>query len=180
MWHSRALAVAAVAAALLAGPGCVTRSAYQRDLAAEQARTEAENSKNAALQAKLDQAAKDIRKAQDTLSEEAADYTANQKAADAARGQVAGLKRQIEQLQNSAKDAEKNAKAAADKAEKASKDEADKLRKLQDQADAAQKENAALHELVEKQKAQIAELKAQLDGKSSLPAPTAAPVQSAK
>ena len=40
--------------------------------------------------------------------------------------------------------------------------QAEKLKKLQDQFDAAQKENADLHELAEKQKAQIADLQARL------------------
>ena len=80
-------------------------------------RTEAERLKTAAVQEKLDQANQDVKKAWDTLAQKAADYTANQKAADDARRQVAGLKQQIERLQNSVKEAEKNAKAAADKAE---------------------------------------------------------------
>ena len=171
MWHSQALAVAAVAAALVTGAGCVTRSTYNHDLAIERARTEAERLKTAAVREKLDQANKDVKKAWDALAQKAADYTANQKAADNARRQVSGLRQQIERLQNSVKDAEKNAKAAADKAEKASNDEAEKLKKLQDQFDAAQKENAALRELAEKQKAQIAELKARLEENSSAPAP---------
>jgi autophagy-related protein 11 len=171
MWHLRALALAAVAAALVTGAGCTTRSTYHRDLAIEQAKTQAERLKAATLQEKLDQANKDVKKAWDALAQNAADYTANQKAADDARRQVAGLRQQIERLQNSLKDAEKNAKAAADKAEKASKDEAEKLKNLQDQFATAQKENAALREGVEKQKAQIAELTARLEEKSSVPAP---------
>jgi chromosome segregation ATPase len=175
MRHSRALAVAAIAAALATGSGCVTRSTYERDLAAEQSRTETERLRIASLQEKLDQANKDVKKAWDALAEKAVAYTANQKAADDARRQVAGLKQQIERLQNSSKDAEKNAKAAADKAEKASNDAAEKLKKLQDQFDAVQKENAALRELAEKQYAQIAELKARLEEKNPVPAPPVQP-----
>jgi chromosome segregation ATPase len=168
MWHSRAWAAAAVAAALVTGAGCVTRSAYERDLAAERQKTAAVQVKLDQANMKLDQAHKDVKKAWDTLAQKAADYTANQKAADEARGQVAGLKRQIESLQT----ADKNAKAAAEKADQASKEQ---MKKLQDQLDAAQKENADLREVAEKQKAQIAELKARLEEKSSVPAPPIQP-----
>ena len=160
MWTSRALAAAAVAATLVMSAGCVTRNTYNRDLAAEQARTEQAQLKTAVVQEKLDQANKDIKKAWDALAEESADYTANQKSADAARAQVAGLKKEIERLQNSAKETERTTKSATDKAEKASKEDADKLKKLQDQLDAAQKE--------------IAELKAHIAEKNSGTAPAAA------
>ena len=102
-------------------------------------------------QEKLDQANKDVKKAWDALDQKASAYMSNQKAVDDARRQVAGLKQQIERLQNSIKDAEKNAKAAMDKAVKASNDEAEKL------------------------KAQIAELKARLEEKGSIPAPPVQP-----
>ena len=170
MWNSRTLALVAVAAALTMGAGCVTRSTYQHDLAAEQAKTATAQVKAAALQEKLDQANKDVTKAQDTVAQKADDYIANQKAADNARGQVANLKQQVERLQAS----EKNSKEAADKA---GKEQAEKLKALQDQVDAAQKENASLREAAEKLKAQIGELKAQVEGKSPAPAPTtSAPV----
>jgi chromosome segregation ATPase len=152
MRYSKPWAALAVAAALAAGAGCITRSTYDRDLAAERARTDVERQKAAALQAKLDQADRDLKKAWDALSQKAADYTANQQATDDARRQVASLKQQNERLQNSVKDADKNAKAATDNAEK--------LKAAQDQLAAAQKENAALHELVEKQKAKIEKLEA--------------------
>ncbi len=112
MRYSKAWAVAAVAAALVAGAGCVTRSTYNHDLAIERSRTEAERLKTAAVQEKLDQANQDVKKAWDTLAQKAADYTTNQKAADDARRQLAGLRQQIDQLQN----AERTTKAAADKA----------------------------------------------------------------
>jgi chromosome segregation ATPase len=172
MRNLQTFVVAAVAAAMLAGVGCVSRGTYNHDLAVERARTEAERLKAAAIQEKLDQANQDVKKSWDALTQKAADYTANQRAADDARRQVSGLKQQNERLQNNVKDAEKNAKAAADKAEKASNDAAEKLKALQDQLDTAQKEVSALREMDEKQKAQIAELKARLGEKDSAPAPT--------
>jgi chromosome segregation ATPase len=179
MRHLQAWAVVVVAAALAAGAGCVTRSTYNRDLAVERARTDAERLKAAAFQEKLEQANQDVKKSWDALAQKAADYTANQRAADDARRQLSGLKQQVERLQNSIKEAERNAKAAADKTEKASHDEAEKLKNLQDQFEAAQKENSALRELAEKQKAQIAELQARLEEKGSVPAPPIQPPPSA-
>ncbi len=167
MRHSQAWAVAAVAAALVMGAGCVSRSAYNHDLAIERSRTEAERLKTAAAQEKLDQANLDVKKAWDTLAQKETDYTANQKAADNARRQLSGLRAQIEQLRNT----EKTTKAESDKAAKASSEAAEKLKKLQEQFDAAQKENADLRELAEKQKAEIAALKARLEGNSSLAPP---------
>jgi chromosome segregation ATPase len=164
MRHSRAWAVAAVAAALVMGAGCVTRSTYNHDLAIERSRTEAERLKTAIVQEKLDRANQDVKKAWDAIAQKAADYTTNQKAADDARRQLAGLRQQIDQLKN----ADKTSKAAADKA---SSEQAEKLKKLQDQCDAAQKENAELREIAEKQKAQIEELKARLEEKGSAPRP---------
>jgi chromosome segregation ATPase len=163
MRHSQALAIAVALAALAAGAGCVTRSTYNRDLAAERAETEAERLKAAALQQKLDQANRDVKKAWDALAQKESDYTANQRATDDARRQLSGLRQQVERLQNNIKDAERNTKAAADKAEKASRDEAEKLKSVGEQLDTAQKENAALRDLAEKQRAQIAELKAEVE-----------------
>jgi chromosome segregation ATPase len=170
MRHSQAVAAAVVIAALAAGPGCMTRSAYNRDLAAERARTETEQLKAAALQEKLDRANQDVKKAWDALAQKEADYTANQRAADDARRLLSGLRRQVEQLQNSIKETERNSKAAADKAEKASRDEAEQLMTVLDELEAAQKENAVLRDLAEKQKAEIAELKARIEGKQAAPA----------
>ncbi|MGO8705583.1 MAG: hypothetical protein ACLQVA_17360 [Candidatus Brocadiia bacterium] len=164
MRYSKAWAVAAVAAALVAGAGCVSRSTYNHDLAIERSRTEAERLKTAAVQEKLDQANQDVKKAWDTLAQKAADYTTNQKAADDARRQLAGLRQQIDQLKN----AERTTKATTDKA---NTDAAEKLKKLQDQFDAAQKENADLRELAGKQKAEIAELRARLEESGSAPRP---------
>ncbi len=172
MRHLRALSVVAVAAALVAGTGCVSRGTYNHDLAVERARTEAEQVKTAAIQEKLDQANQDVKKAWDKFAQQAADYTANQRATDDARRQVSNLKQQNERLQANVKDAEKNAKTAADKAEKASNNATEKLKSLQDQFDAAQKDISALRELAEKQKVQIAELQARLGEKESVPTPT--------
>jgi len=163
--------VAAVAAAVLAAAAALAGDLQSR-LAVERARTEAERLKVAAIQEKLDQANQDVKKSWDALAQKAADYTANQRAADDARRQVSGLKQQNDRLQNNIKDAEKNAKAAADMGEKASNDAAEKLKALQDQFDTAQKEVSALREMAEKQKAQIVELKARLGEKDSAPAPT--------
>ena len=89
------------------------------------------------------------------------------------------MRQQVERLQNSVKEADRNAKATADKTEKASRDEAEKLKDLQNQFDATRNENATLRELTEKLKAQIAELQARPQEKGSVPAPPVQPTPSA-
>lgn len=106
MRYLRGLALAAVAVALLAGTGCVTKQVYDRDIQVERGKT-------AKALKDLDMAKRDLKKANDTvasLSQKAAELTTVQE-------QLAGERKRAEESTAAVRTEVENARKAQEHAD---------------------------------------------------------------